>query len=69
MFAIPSEVPTKTCVNLCPSVCVCLSDVTHRIEIAGLQDHLRAIFKNIEFLSFLVVLVRVFSEFWLRFWR
>ena len=39
------------------------------IKIAGLQDHLRAIFQKVEFRVLFGVLVKVFSEFWVRFWR
>ena len=40
-----------------------------KIKIAGLQDHLRAIFQKVEFRVLFGVLVKVFSEFWVRFWR
>ena len=39
------------------------------IKIAGLQDQLRAIFQKVEFQVLFGVLVKVFSEFWVRFWR
>ena len=40
-----------------------------KIKIAGLQDYLRAIFQKVEFRVLFGVLVKVFSEFWVRFWR
>ena len=36
------------------------------IMIAGLQDYLRAIFQKVEFRVLFGVLVKVFSEFWVR---
>ena len=37
-----------------------------KIKIAGLQDYLRAIFQKVEFRVLFGVLVKVFSEFWVR---
>ena len=66
VFAIIGSATKK---NMCESLSVRVCDVwcnASDCRIARLQDHLRAIFKNIEFWSFLVALVKVFSEFWVR---